>query len=101
MRIGERIKGRLRDSRGQAATEYMMLISVVTVAVVAASFTYVPAFKVAVFNLAEQVEVMLDGGTIGEAGYSRNDSTGGDFGEDGRGGKHHDQKKDSLPDGEL
>lgn len=85
------MKGRARI-KGQAATEYMLLISVVVVAVVAASYNYVPAFQVAVFNLGERVQLVLDTGTIGGVGFSRDGSVGGDFGEDGR---------TTLPDGEL
>lgn len=76
---------------GQASTEYMLLVSVVVIAVVAASYNYVPAFQVAVFNLGERVQLMLDSGTIGGVGFARDGVVGGDFGEEGT----------ELPDGEL
>ena len=91
MKTGERIKRLLRSERGQGATEYMLVISVIVVAVVGSAYTYVPMFRVAVFNMSEQVQMMLDNGTVGGIGHSRSGSVGGDLGgEDGR-----------IPDGEL
>ena len=76
----------------------MLLISVVTVAVVAAAYTYVPWFRVGVYNLGEQVQVMLDGGTVGGVGFSRDDSTGGDWNEEG---DSNGSGAAGLEDGEL
>lgn len=99
MRVGEGIGNRgrtFRSERGQAASEMMLLIAVVTIAVVAAAYSYVPWFRVGVYNLGEQVQVILDGGTVGGVGFSRDDSTGGDWNEEGS-----NDDASGLEDGEL
>ena len=53
-----------RKSRGQTATEYMLIISVVVIAVVAAAFAFVPAFSEGVVALGENVKNILDIGCI-------------------------------------
>lgn len=99
MRVGEGIGNRgrsLGSERGQVASEMMLLIAVITIAVVAAAYSYVPWFRVGVYNLGEQVQVILDGGTVGGVGFSRDDSTGGDWNEEGR-----SDDASGLEDGEL
>ncbi len=60
-----------RSESGQTATEYMLLVSVIVVAVVAASYTFVPTFRQGVASLAEDVSTILDTGKIGGAGVDR------------------------------
>ena len=81
----------------------MLLVSVVVIAVVTASYSYVPQFRVAVFNLAERVQMVLDTGTVGGIGYSRDGSIAGDYGEDNRneGGGDTGGDAGGLEDGEL
>lgn len=66
------LKSFLADETGQTATEYMLIISVVVIAVVAAAYTFVPTFKQGVNSLAIDVSTILDGGCInGCAGGGR------------------------------
>ena len=96
MKTRERFKRLVRSQRGQGATELMLVTSVIVVAVVASAYAYVPVFKVAVFNLSEQVQMMLANGTVGDVGHSRNGSVGGDLG-----GEHGTDGAIGVPDGEL
>lgn len=52
----------LKDEEGQTATEYMLIISVVVVAVVAAAYAFVPEFQQGVINLANDVRYILNKG---------------------------------------
>ena len=79
--------------RGQTGTEYMLLISVIVIAVVAASYTYVPKFRMGVFALGEKVQIGLATGSVGGVGMSRDASVGGDWNEEG--------SSTTLPDGDL
>ncbi len=63
----------VRSERGQTATEYMLVISVVVVAVVAAAYAFVPNFRAGVWSLAADVETILGGGQIGGVGVTRAD----------------------------
>ena len=54
----------LKDERGQTATEYMLVISVVVVAVVAASYVFIDPFRQGVQQLANDVSTILDTGCI-------------------------------------
>lgn len=56
---------------GQTATEYMLLVSVVVIAVVAAAYVFMPAFKDGVMKLSEDVSTILDCGKIGTGGGCR------------------------------
>ena len=56
------IKNFIRGEEGQTATEYMLIISVVVIAVVAAAFQFVPAFQEGVEDLGEDVKKMLSNG---------------------------------------
>ncbi|HVO29881.1 MAG TPA: hypothetical protein VMV18_04060 [bacterium] len=62
---------------GQTATEYMMMISVVVVAIVAAAYIFVPSFQDGVSALAEDTSSILDNGTVGGTGTDRDGSNGG------------------------
>ena len=55
----------LADESGQTATEYMLIISVIVVAVVAAAYMFVPTFRAGVEELAKDVSTILDDGKIG------------------------------------
>ena len=49
---------------GQTGTEYMLIISVVVIAVVAAAYTYVPQFQTGVEALGTKVMTIMDRGCI-------------------------------------
>lgn len=55
----------------------MLLVSVIVVAVVAASYTFVPTFREGVASLAKDVSTILDTGKIGGAGANRSGGGGG------------------------
>ncbi len=50
---------RLRNRRGQSATEYMLIVAVVVLGLVAAASRFVPVFTAAVGGLAENVSGWL------------------------------------------
>lgn len=54
----------LREEDGQTATEYMLVISVIVVAVVAAGYLFVPEFQKGVAQLGQDVSVILDSGCL-------------------------------------
>lgn len=54
--------GRAIRNQGQTATEYMLIISVVVIAVVAAAYEFVPLFKAGVKDLGSDVKQMLSNG---------------------------------------
>jgi Flp pilus assembly pilin Flp len=54
----------MHDEAGQTATEYMLIISVIVIAVVAAAYVFVPSFQTGVSKLASDVSTILDGGCI-------------------------------------
>lgn len=58
------MKNFFRDESGQTATEYMLIISVVVIAVVAAAYVYVPKFQEGVEELGTKVMTILDAGCI-------------------------------------
>jgi Flp pilus assembly pilin Flp len=65
------IKELLRDEDGQSTVEYMLLISVIVIAIVAAAYVFIDPFKQGVQNLAEDVKKILSDGKIGRVGTSR------------------------------
>ena len=67
---------RFRSRRGQTATEYMLLISVIVIAVVAAAYVFVDPFREGVEALAKDVSVILSTGEI--VGTGSLGRTGGD-----------------------
>ncbi len=106
---------RLRSESGQAATENLAVIAVLVIAIIGATYTFVPTFSSGVDGLAKDAKRILATGKVGDLGTERgsnddgiNDGdgpanrgnpdtadgdetdtgTGGDFGEtrDGRGG---------------
>lgn len=54
--------GRAIRNQGQTATEYMLIISVVVIAIVAAAYEFVPLFKEGVIDLGNDVKQMLSNG---------------------------------------
>ena len=59
----------IRGRHGQSTVEYMMLISVIVIAIVAASYVFVPIFKGGVEDLAGDVEFSISTGhTVGNRG---------------------------------
>jgi Flp pilus assembly pilin Flp len=59
------IRNFLRDESGQTATEYMLIVSVIVVAVVAAAYLFIDPFRAGVEELAADVSTILDSGKIG------------------------------------
>ncbi|MBN1336886.1 MAG: class III signal peptide-containing protein [Deltaproteobacteria bacterium] len=60
-----------REDRGQSTVEYMLLISVIVIAIVAAAYIFIPSFQDGVRSLADDVKEMLDSGKIGSLGTTR------------------------------
>ena len=65
------VKNFIYGEEGQTATEYMLIISVIVIAVVAAAYTFVPTFQEGVQALANDVKSILDTGKIGSVGTDR------------------------------
>lgn len=61
----------LRRRSGQTATEYMLVVSVVAIALVASAYVFVPQFQDGVGQLAQDVSVALATGQIGGIGFAR------------------------------
>jgi Flp pilus assembly pilin Flp len=61
----------IHDEEGQSTVEYMLLISVIVIAMVAAAYVFVPTFQEGVRNLAQDVKRILSDGMIGRAGTRR------------------------------
>lgn len=62
---------RRQTRRGQSTVEYMMLISVIVIAVVAAAYVFVPVFQEGVNNLALDVKDILSTGEVVGTGTQR------------------------------
>jgi Flp pilus assembly pilin Flp len=65
------IKELLRDEEGQSTVEYMLLISVIVIAIVAAAYVFIDPFKQGVTDLANDVKKILSDGKIGRVGTTR------------------------------
>ena len=65
------IRSLLKDEEGQSTVEYMLLISVIVIAMVAAAYAFVPVFKQGVEDLAGDVKKILSDGKIGRVGTTR------------------------------
>ena len=61
----------LMEEEGQSTVEYMLLISVIVIAIVAAAYIFIPTFQEGVQALAEDVKSILDTGKIGSTGTAR------------------------------
>ena len=65
------IKELLREEEGQSTVEYMLLISVIVIAIVAAAYVFIEPFKQGVLDLANDVKKILSDGKIGRVGTTR------------------------------
>lgn len=61
----------IREEEGQTATEYMLIISVIVVAVVAAAYVFITPFRNGVNDLANDVRSILSGGVVNGEGTKR------------------------------
>lgn len=61
----------IRDEEGQSTVEYMLLISVIVIAIVAVGYAFVPEFEKGVKDLGKDVKKMLSDGMIGRSGTRR------------------------------
>jgi len=59
------------NRRGQSTVEYMLLISVIVIAIVAAAYIFVPIFSEGVNNLALDVKDILSTGEVIGTGSAR------------------------------
>jgi len=65
------IKELLKDEEGQSTVEYMLLISVIVIAIVAAAYVFIEPFKQGVLDLGKDIKKILSDGKIGRVGTSR------------------------------
>jgi len=65
------IKELLKDEEGQSTVEYMLLISVIVIAIVAAAYVFIDPFKQGVQDLGNDVKKILSDGKIGRVGTTR------------------------------
>jgi Flp pilus assembly pilin Flp len=65
------IRELLKDEEGQSTVEYMLLISVIVIAIVAAAYVFIDPFKQGVLDLAKDIKKILSDGKIGRVGTSR------------------------------
>ena len=65
------IKELLKDEEGQSTVEYMLLISVSVIAIVAAAYVFIEPFKQGVLDLGKDVKKILSDGKIGRVGTTR------------------------------
>ena len=65
------IKELLRDEAGQSTVEYMLLISVIVIAIVAAAYVFIEPFKQGVLDLGKDVKKLWSDGKIGRVGTTR------------------------------
>ena len=61
----------LKDEEGQSTVEYMLLISVIVIAIVAAAYVFIEPFQQGVLDLANDVKKILSDGKIGRVGTTR------------------------------
>ena len=59
------------EEEGQSTVEYMLLISVIVIAIVAAAYVFIDPFKQGVQDLANDVKKILSDGKIGRVGTTR------------------------------
>ena len=60
-----------RARGGQSTTEYMILISVIVIALVAAAYVFIDPFREGVQNLALDISEILDTGEVVGTGGAR------------------------------
>ena len=75
----KRLNLKATSERGQSSTEYMLLVSVVVIAIIAAAYAFVPTFKTGVYDLSKDVsEILVKHGSVkGGWGLAANDNSGG------------------------
>ena len=61
----------IKEESGQSTVEYMLLISVIVIAIVAAAYVFIDPFKQGVQDLAEDIKKILSDGKIGRVGTTR------------------------------
>ena len=61
----------IREEEGQSTVEYMLLISVIVIAIVAAAYVFLEPFRQGVLDLANDVKRILSDGKIGRVGTTR------------------------------
>jgi Flp pilus assembly pilin Flp len=61
----------LKDEEGQSTVEYMLLISVIVIAIVAAAYVFIDPFRQGVLDLAKDIKKILSDGKIGRIGTTR------------------------------
>lgn len=61
----------LKDEEGQSTVEYMLLISVIVIAIVAAGYVFIEPFKQGVLDLGKDIKKILSDGKIGRVGTTR------------------------------
>jgi Flp pilus assembly pilin Flp len=61
----------LQEEEGQSTVEYMLLISVIVIAIVAAAYVFIDPFKQGVLDLAKDIKKILSDGKIGRVGTTR------------------------------
>lgn len=61
----------LREEEGQSTVEYMLLISVIVIAIVAAAYVFIDPFRQGVLDLAKDIKKILSDGKIGRVGTTR------------------------------
>ncbi len=59
------IQSFIQEEEGQSTVEYMLLISVIVIAIVAAGYAFVPKMQAGVEDLAGDVSKILGDGKIG------------------------------------
>ncbi len=55
----------IAEEEGQSTVEYMLLISVIVIAIVAAAYVFIPTFQSGVQSLSTDVSSILGTGKIG------------------------------------
>ena len=65
------IRDLIRVEEGQSTVEYMLLISVIVIAIVAAAYVFIDPFKQGVQDLGRDVKKILSDGKIGRTGTAR------------------------------
>jgi uncharacterized protein (UPF0333 family) len=65
------IKSLILEEEGQSTVEYMLLISVIVIAIVAAAYVFIDPFKQGVLDLAKDIKKILSDGKIGRVGTTR------------------------------
>jgi len=65
------LKELLKDEEGQSTVEYMLLISVIVIAIVAAAYVFIEPLRDGVADLGKDVKKILSDGKIGRVGTTR------------------------------